>query len=90
MHGLTNDRMAVNQSRVYQPAEGGERACNFRRVFTEGEMLAVTKNSIKCVGGQQSSCAVHVDLQAVGVCYFFGESYTLAKGILMRKGGFNL
>ena len=31
------------QSRVYRPAEGGERACNSRTSCIEGEMLAVTK-----------------------------------------------
>ena len=29
----------------------GERACNSHRTCTEGEMLAVTKNRTKCVGG---------------------------------------
>ena len=40
-------------------------------------MLVVTKNRTKCVG---SSCAVCVDLQAVGTLEFFGELYSLAKG----------
>ena len=55
---------------------GGERACNSHR----GEMLVVTKNRTKCVGGWQGSCAVCVDLQAVGALGFFGELYSLAKG----------
>ena len=43
-------------------------------------MLAVTKNRTKRVGGWQGSCAVCVDLQAVGALKFFGELYSLAKG----------
>ena len=40
----------------------------------------VTKNRTKCVGGLQSSCAVCIDLQAVGALEFFGELYSLANG----------
>ena len=29
-------------ARAYRPAEGGERACNSHRPFTDGEMLVVT------------------------------------------------
>ena len=43
-------------------------------------MLAVTKNRTKRVGGWQGSCAVCIDLQAVGALEFFGELYCLAKG----------
>ena len=43
-------------------------------------MLAVTKNRTKRVGGWQGSCAVCVDLQAVGALGFFGELYSSAKG----------
>ena len=43
-------------------------------------MLVVTKNRTKRVGGWQGSCAVCVDLQAVGALEFFGELYSLAKG----------
>ena len=46
-------------------------------VHAVGEMLVVTKNRTKCVGGWQGSCAVCVDLQAVGALEFFGD---LAKG----------
>ena len=35
-------------------------------LYRPGEMLAVTENRTKCVGGWQGSCAVCVDLQAVG------------------------
>ena len=67
-------------ARAYRPAEGGERACNSAYACTVGEMLAVTKNRTKCVDGWQGSCAVCVDLQAVGALEFFGELYSLAKG----------
>ena len=43
-------------------------------------MLVVTKNRTKRVGGWQGSCAVCVDLQAVGALEFFGELYSLSKG----------
>ena len=43
-------------------------------------MLAVTENRTKRVGGWQGSCAVCVDLQAVGALEFFGELYRLGKG----------
>ena len=33
-------------SRAYRPAEGGERACNSHTASTEGEMLAVTNNTL--------------------------------------------
>ena len=66
--------------RAYRPAGGGERACNSHRACTEGEMLAVTKNRTKRVGGWQRYCAVCVDLQAVGALEFFGELYSLAIG----------
>ena len=75
---LINCRCA--KSRAYRPAEGGEKACNSHRAYTEGEMLAVTKNRTKRVCGWQGSCAVYVDLQAVGALEFFGELYSLAKG----------
>ena len=40
-------------------------------------MLVVTKNRTKCGKG---SCAVCIDLQAVGALEFFGELYSLASG----------
>ena len=43
-------------------------------------MLVVTKNRTKRMGGGKGSCAVCVDLQAVGALGFFGELYSLAKG----------
>ena len=51
----------------------------------EGEMLVVTKNRTKCMGGWQGSC---VDLQAVGALEFFGELYSLAKGFGAFLRGF--
>ena len=42
-------------------------------------MLVVTKNRTKCEEGGKGSCAVCVDLQAVGALEFFGELYNLAK-----------
>ena len=33
-------------TRAYRPAEGGERACNSHRPFTDGEMVVVTKNNV--------------------------------------------
>ena len=38
--------MQAVASRAYRPAEGGERACNSHTASTEGEMLAVTKNTL--------------------------------------------
>ena len=48
-------------------------------------MLVVTKNRNAWAGGK-GSCAVCVDLQAVGALEFFGELYSLAKGFLGRFG----
>ena len=39
---MTHNKINVI-TRAYQPAEGGERACNSRISCIEGEMLAVTK-----------------------------------------------
>ena len=63
----------------------------------QSEMLAVTKNRTKRVGGWQRQLLVCVDLQAVGTLEFFGELYSLAKGFgsflrgfgqALEKGGF--
>ena len=43
-------------------------------------MLVVTKNRTNAWAGSKGSCAVCVDLQAVGALEFFGELYSLAKG----------
>ena len=43
-------------------------------------MLVVTKNRTKAWAGGKGSCAVCVDVQAVGALEFFGELYSLAKG----------
>ena len=44
-------------------------------------MLVVTKNiEPNAWAGGKGSCAVCVDLQAVGALEFFGELYSLAKG----------
>ena len=52
-------------------------------------MLAITENRTKRVGRWQGSCAVSVDLQAVGALEFFGELYSLAKGFgpFLRRFG---
>ena len=58
----------------------GERACNSAYACRAGKMLVVTKNRTKALAGGKGSCAVCVDVQAVGVLEFFGELYSLAKG----------
>ena len=58
----------------------GERACNSAYACRDGIMLVVTKNRTKAWAGSKGSCAVCVDLQAVGALKFFGELYSLAKG----------
>ena len=42
-------------------------------------MLVVTKIESNAWAGGKGSCAVCVDLQAVGALEFFGELYSLAK-----------
>ena len=55
-------------------------ACNSAYACRDGKMLVVTKNPNVWVGGK-GSCAVCVDLQAVEALEFFGELYSLAKGL---------
>ena len=43
-------------------------------------MLVVTKNKPNVWAGGKGSCAVCVDLQAVGALEFSGELYSLTKG----------
>ena len=44
--GILQKNCQSSTSRAYRPAEGGERACNSHTASTEGEMLAVTKNTL--------------------------------------------
>ena len=55
-----------------------ERACYSAYACRDGEMLVVTEPN--AWAGGKGSCAVCVDLQAVGTLKFFGELYSLAKG----------
>jgi hypothetical protein len=63
--------------RAYRPTEGGERVCHAHPAYVEGEMLAVTINSSKCVGGRIwrpfSSCLLES-------CVSLGEGPTIVLG----------
>ena len=48
--------------RAYRPAEGGERACNSHRLFTDGEMLVVTKNNVSGVPYKAVAAPAALDL----------------------------
>ena len=52
-----------------------ERACNSAYACRDGKMLVVTEPN--AWAGSKGSCAVCVDLQAVGALEFFGELYSL-------------
>ena len=65
---------------VYQgliDPRSGERACNSAYACRDGKMLVVTKIEPNAWAGSKGSCAVCVDLQAVGALEFFGEFYSL-------------
>ena len=64
--------MDLHLLEIYTKLENGK-GCEAGRGHATPHMPAVvTKNRTKCVGG---SCAVYVDLQAVGTLEFFGELY---------------
>ena len=69
--------VVIQQSQGLINPRSRERACNSAYACRDGKMLKIEPNA--WVGGR-GSCAVCVDLQAVGTLEFFGELYSLAKG----------
>ena len=76
----------------------GERACNSAYPVEMAKCWWVLKIEPNAwAAGGKGSCAVCVDLQAVGTLEFFGELYSIAKGFgpflrgfeqSLEKGGF--
>ena len=65
-------RAGVHEIVSRYPHQSGERACNSAYACRDGKMLVVEPNAW---AGGKGSCAICVDLQAVGALEFFSELY---------------